>query len=64
MVAMAAPNKLPPTQALHRQAEKLDRVVRELRKHAADQPAPHLVERAIAGLEAELAAVRRQLGRH
>ena len=42
-------------------AQRLGMVLRELRKRARDHPAPHLIGRAIEGLEAELAAVRRQL---
>ena len=45
-----------------RNTRRLDMVLRELRKRAANHPAPHLIGRAIEGLEAELAAVRRQLG--
>jgi hypothetical protein len=44
-------------------AKRLDLVLRELRKRARHHPAPHLIGRAIEGLEAELAAVRRQLTR-
>ncbi len=51
------------TAALERHARKLDLVVGELRKRAPRHPAPQLINRAIEGLEAELAAVRRQLGR-
>jgi hypothetical protein len=49
--------------ALEHRARRLDMVVRELRKSARNHPAPHLIGRAIAGLEVELTAVRRQLGR-
>jgi hypothetical protein len=52
----------PPVPA-HR-AQRLELVLRELRKRARQHPAPHLIGQAIDGLEAELAAVRRQLARH
>lgn len=56
------PTAIVPTRLEHR-ARRLDMVVRELRKRAQNHPAPHLIGQAIAGLEAELTAVRRQLGR-
>jgi hypothetical protein len=49
--------------ALERPALRLDLVARELRRRAPANPAPGLVGRAVDGLEVELAAVRRQLGR-
>ena len=49
--------------ALEHRARRLDSVVRELRKRARHHPAPHLIGQAIEGLEAELIAVRRKLGR-
>ena len=52
------------TKTLHLQVRRLDTVARELRKVAGRTPAPSLVRRAVAGFEAELAAVRRQLDRH
>ena len=63
MAAQGASRKLPRTKALHLQIRRLDTVTRELRKVAGLTPAPSLVRRAIVGLEAELAAVRRQLDR-
>ena len=50
---------------LHHREQRLERVVTELRRRAADRarvPAP--LGRAIAGLEHELVAVRRQLRHH
>jgi hypothetical protein len=58
----ALPTRVAPT-ALEHRARRLDSVVRELRKRARHHPAPHLIGQAIAGLEAELIAVRRKLGR-
>lgn len=58
----SAANQTAPKTLEHR-ARRLDMVLRELRKRARGHPAPHLVARAIEGLDAELAAVRRQLGR-
>jgi hypothetical protein len=52
----------PPLPA-HR-TQRLELVLRELRKRARHHPAPHLIREAIDGLEAELAAARRQLARH
>ncbi|HXS45461.1 MAG TPA: hypothetical protein VN751_12605 [Solirubrobacteraceae bacterium] len=49
--------------ALELPAPRLDLVARELRRRAPANPAPGLVGRAVGGLEVELAAVRRQLGR-
>ena len=63
MAAPGASPKLSRTKALHLQVRRLDTVARELRKVAGRTPAPSLVRRAIDGLEAELAAVRRQLDR-
>ena len=51
----------PPLPA-HR-ARRLELVLHELRKRARHHPAPHLIRQAIDGLEAELAAARRQLAR-
>jgi hypothetical protein len=48
---------------LEHRARRLDMVVRELRKRARHHPAPHFIGQAIEGLEAELIAVRRKLGR-
>ncbi len=56
------PTAIAPT-ALEHRAHRLEMVVRELRKRAHRHPAPHLIGQAIAGLEVELTAVRRQLGR-
>jgi hypothetical protein len=56
------PATIAPT-ALEHRARRLDMVVRELRKRARNHPAPHLIGQAIDGLEAELVAVRRKLGR-
>jgi hypothetical protein len=45
-------------------ARRLELVLRELRKSAGVHAAPQLLlAKAVAGLEHELAAVRRQLGR-
>jgi hypothetical protein len=63
MAARGAPPNVRRTKALHLQVHRLDAVARELRKVAGHTPAPSLVRRAIVGLEAELAAVRRQLDR-
>ena len=49
--------------ALEHRARRLDMVVRELRKRARHHPAPHLIGQAIEGLETELIAIRRKLGR-
>ena len=57
-----SPTRVAPTPLEHR-ARRLDSVVRELRKRARRHPAPHLIGQAIEGLEAELIAVRRKLGR-
>ena len=57
-----SPTRVAPT-ALEHRARRLDSVVRELRKRARGHPAPHLIGQAIEGLEAELIAVRRKLGR-
>jgi hypothetical protein len=54
------PTAIVPT-ALEHRARRLETVVRELRKRVPGHPAPHLVGQAIAGLEAELIAVRRKL---
>jgi hypothetical protein len=56
------PAAIVPT-ALEHRARRLDMVVRELRKRAKGHPAPHPIGQALAGLEVELTAVRRQLGR-
>jgi hypothetical protein len=56
------PTAIAPT-ALEHRARRLDMVVRELRRRARNHPAPHLIGQAIDGLEAELVAVRRKLGR-
>jgi hypothetical protein len=63
MVALAVSPRLPRTKALHRQVRRLDAVARELRKRATSPPTPRIINRAIEDLEAELAAVRRQLRR-
>jgi hypothetical protein len=55
-----APIALERTRLEHR-AGKLDAVARELRKRARHHPAPHLLGRAIDGLDAELRAVRKRL---
>ncbi len=62
---VATPGKIAtaPTSAREHRAQRLDMVLRELRKRARHHPAPHLIGQAIEGLEAELAAVRRQLTR-
>jgi hypothetical protein len=63
MVAPGASPKLPRPQALHRQVRRLETVARELRKVTGRTPAPRIISRALDGLEAELAAVRRQFDR-
>jgi hypothetical protein len=55
-------DRLRPSTLAHH-AQRLDLVLRELRKRARPQAAPRLVGRTLEGLEAELAAVRRQLTR-
>lgn len=51
----------PPVPA-HR-AQRLELVLRVLRKRAGHYPAPHLISAAIDGLDAELATARRGLAR-
>jgi hypothetical protein len=63
MVAPAAFRTPPRTPALHRQVDRLDAVVRELRMRAANRAPARVINRAIESFEAELAAARRQLRR-
>jgi hypothetical protein len=46
---------------LEHRADRLEAVLRELRRRARNHPAPHLLRHAIDGFDHELTAVRRRL---